>query len=118
MICCGKISSFSVHKIRMLCLCFHFPISKSNYPLTITRQHSYCLPQKLINWSGQFLNQVLRLSNGKLMKTSLVLDAMGNFSPIVRQVRNLMPHNFFLVHLVLIFFNFRFFMTSVLHILQ
>ncbi|EPS63332.1 hypothetical protein M569_11454, partial [Genlisea aurea] len=30
---------------------------------------------------------VLQLSNGKFLSTRLVIDAMGNFSPIVRQIR-------------------------------
>lgn len=34
-----------------------------------------------------FLPQVLHLADGNILGSRLVIDAMGNFSPVVKQVR-------------------------------
>lgn len=36
-----------------------------------------------------FIFQVLKLSGDKILSSRLIIDAMGNFSPIVKQVRSI-----------------------------
>lgn len=37
-----------------------------------------------------FFPQVLQLADGNILASRLVIDAMGNFSPVVKQVRLLL----------------------------
>lgn len=37
-----------------------------------------------------FSFQVLKLSGDRILSSRLIIDAMGNFSPVVKQVRNIL----------------------------
>lgn len=68
-----------------------------------------------------FFFQVLKLSGDKILSSRLIIDAMGNFSPVVKQVRNIFSFIVVFLQIVMIFITLSlgcFLLSSCYHVIQ